>query len=352
MFYVKNGHDYELKQLNYLKSKGLPVPDVIAYMPSDTRVIATKDSGTSLEAFLEKRLSNKQKRHLMEDAALLLDKIHAGLSGIPQEYKRTSYKPTAHIVDNFFYKLPAEEHRIPYDIYEKYKNGQFKKSQVKKGDRAIKYIQHFLTTQSQTSSNNFHNSPLEMQHLMYLLDRVGLLFIRKFSAYTSDLEYKDESGETHHFLVCEAFDREPMYGDFKPENIVVKKEVERGLYCIDPEIMQGSRYFDLAKFINRYLIDCNSPQDRHFITYFLDAYGESLEITKPIYGPFTFLDLMAIDLLNLFKSLLKKYQMNDKSYRLVLQLDNPEFCNAITQLILNLQTIRTDDEFLSFLSGV
>lgn len=351
MFYVKNGHEYELKQLAYLRSKRFPLPQVIAYDPLNPRIIATKDSGISMEAYFDRHISLKSKQVLLEEAGTLLRRLHKTLGkGVPEAVLRLSYKPTAHIVDCFFYKYPDAENRVPLDLYSKIKSNQLLNKQKKSHIKSPNNYAHFLNDTTNKNLNKNTNTSIELKHLIYLLDRIGILYMRRIVPHTYDIRYRNADGNQQTYQALEQFDEKPMYGDYKPENLIVEHiKNPKGILCIDPEIMLGTPIFDLAKFINRYLIDVQQPSHKKLIINFLDAYNKKINVVDNAYGPFTFLDLMTLDLLNLFKSLLSRYNSNEKHYRLALHLDDAEFCNKITQLLLDIQTIHSDEEFYNYL---
>jgi len=352
VFYVKTAHEFELRQLSFLKEKHIPIPHLIAYDPTEHRIIATKDSGISLEAYFERHISLKKRQYLLVQTGQLLRNLHKTLQkGVPVGILRTSYKPTAHIVDCFFYKYPEVENRIPLDLYTTIKT---QPHLIRKGRKSLKSLSHseyFLKIREDGEWNKFHNASIKLQHLIYLLDRVGTRYMHKMTPYIYEVITKDKEGNTKRYDILESFKESPMYGDFKPENILVEQvENPKNILCIDPEIMLGTPSFDLAKFINRYLIDTESDSQRKLVLAFLNAYTiKKINVFDKVYGPFTFLDLMTLDLLNLFKSLLSRYSANEKNYRLTLHLDNPQFCNKITQLLLDIQTIHSNEEFYDYL---
>jgi hypothetical protein len=119
---------------------------------------------------------------------------------------------------------------------------------------------------------------------------------------------------------------------------------------IDPVLSNGSKYFDLAKFVSRHIID-SAPGYPSDLVSFFKGYGLRPTEDMSVYGPLKFSDLVAVDLLNICRSYVKRYAAEDKEYRLTRSLDSQDFCTILAATMRNLMTT-SDTSKLDNILGV
>lgn len=66
---------------------------------------------------------------------------------------------------------------------------------------------------------------------------------------------------------------------------------------------------------------------------FFEGYGERPLATEHEYGPFNFVDLVHMDILNVLRSYTKRYAKGDMKYSLSSALGSEEFCINTEHLI-------------------
>lgn len=349
-FFIKNRSvsGLELAELKTLRLLGIPVPEFLTVSPFGDR-IATNWSGTPLNEVLSGLPTGdkKDKVQVLSATGSLLRRIHLALYflPIPTEQLHTSYESSAHIVDTFFYKFFESGERLPLDEYRRHKRSiaenRFGDQDDMHSASLERFYGHFITA-----------SPLQHEGLTRLTQTVSQLadnFLSRLEPFVVERNGVSDEGEVNPRLIIE--DCNLFYGDFKPENILATRKYNRwNLRVIDPILSRGSKYFDLAKFVSRYLIDNPAQEQRTTLSAFLEGYGETPSGNLRVYGPFTFMNLVVLDRLNSLKSLIRRYNNRSSEYRLITSLESPDFCEQILQQTMRLTEIKDDISFADFFS--
>lgn len=266
----------ERKQLALLDSLKLPVPPVVIDIRDGE--FASIDCGRSLCDILR---TEGAAAHILPMAGRLLGLTHFQFeqrtSDIPVEILRSELAHTAHITRSF---------RARY---------------------MHSHIECFTSVVEQCTSRGIrHLTPL----ISCLADCAEHLAPR---ANTSD------GGQV-------------IYGDFKPDNIVVKERDLRGthLTLIDPHICLGDRRFDVAKFISRVLLEPNGARLEDVLSTFNSSYRGIFHEDGIGAVPVSLRDLVAMDSLNVLSSYLLCALRGDEGFRLVASLQAAEYREYLT----------------------
>ncbi len=349
-FFIKNlsNSGVELAELRTLRLLGLPVPDILAIASSGDRM-ATNWSGTPLNEVLSGLPvgDEKDRVQILSTVGSLLRRIHSALDSlpIPVEQLNVSYVPSAHIVDTFFYKFESGE-RLPLDEYRRHKRSIAEKKPYDQNGMHSTSLERFY-------GHFINHSGMQHEGLIRLSQTFSQLaddFLSKLEPFAIKEDHSsDENGVDCPKLTIE--DNGLFYGDFKPENILATRDSNHwNLRVIDPVLSDGSKYFDLAKFVSRYLIDNPTEKQRKALDAFFEGYGEIPSGNLRIYGPFTFMNLVVLERLNSLKSYIRRYHNKSSDYRLVNSLGSPDFCEQILQQTMRLTKIKDDVALAQFLS--
>jgi hypothetical protein len=322
-FFVKeNGQEYQ--QLSLLQACGVPVPKTIA-LNTEASQFASIASGEPLP----ERLQDVDARNgLLTRAGQTLHDIHRVLNDSiwPSSATAQTYANTSHIADCFFYKFIGRQEDMTLDEYRAHKGNE----DVSPDNRELVSSGQFVEL-SET-----YGTPL--RRLVTQMNDIGDTFIKRLEPHCKSYGPQPNLQPKSYLTIV---DTDICYGDFKPENIVVDEE--GAITVLDPIITQGSKYFDLAKFTARTLIDV--WPDQISLKPFFEGYGLLPTEEIKVYGPLSFSDLVCMDMLNILKTYTKRYRSGDTSYRITAQLGNPDFCDDMSALLAKLMHVTSTAEF-------
>lgn len=329
--------DTESFQLWVLKQAGILTPEVGVAEYENNKSLLTKESGIPLTDFLL-TLNAHEAKQILHLTGLKLRQIHDILEIIPLPSERiqVTYQPSAHIIDTFFYKfLLNTPYQISLETYKHYKTNRHEPEIIEQFDFSIPFEQgRGMFIQMKRSH------PKHIDKLLLFLNDLADHYLLQLSPYVKrHIKTKN--------ILLQIGDHQLFYGDFKPENILASQaEGQWHLAFIDPVISRGSIYFDIAKFTSRYLLDNLLFDDkRRYIGSFFNGFGTIPLPELKLYGPYTFIDLLTIDRLNIFRSYFYRYDRQDSSYRFVQQIESPTFCQALTDELLSLTNIKNSVSF-------
>lgn len=310
--------DREPSQLIYLNSVGIPVPNPV-FIHQSSSWIATPFSGDMLSIVIVSLEQNEAER-LIFQIGVLLKKVHQSLEQTPpaEDVVTKTYYPTAHIVDNFYYK------HIGVISETQYANFKDNKLANGKGGKATKdYLEDkpFIPTSGCGET--------EFRRLMGFANELAGSFLDKLKPF---IAVTTQEGLPKPFL--NFMDTQLFEGDYKPDNLLVtKRGTDWGITIIDPAISRGTTRFDLAKFTGRFLLEGYSTYDQDLLLRFFEGYGYKPVAGKLEYGPLSFTDLVRMDILNILRSYAKRFIQGDKKYHLVSSLGSDEFCLRTRHLL-------------------
>jgi serine/threonine protein kinase len=136
---------------------------------------------------------------------------------------------------------------------------------------------------------------------------------------------------------CQQEDNDIIFGDYKPDNILISKLGE--LCLIDPDIRRGKECFDIAKFVSRVLLEGETAFP--LLTEFSAGYGH-IEPSELHYGNLEFKEQVLLDLINILSAYLGRCILGQRSFRLVQQLSDEQYCNYLVRLVTTLSSCSED----------
>lgn len=322
-FYAKPIDTVQYAQLQHLRSLGLPVPRDIAMGSSGER-FATSDGGVTLSRVLAE--GSMEPAVVMRQAGSLLRTVHQCLSQavIPDDVLLHSYHSSAHIVDNFAYKHWGNSGQTSQTSYEQHKRGVLGTNEVTQLPNNADFIP------------DAHRMPSGLQDLVACANEAARHY---FALLEPRIRKNIDTGD--HIL--EIPDQGLCYGDFKPDNLLCTTDANGKvrITLIDPLLRRGSAYFDLAKFTSRSLLRNPELTDTSVVDFFA-GYGEQPQATIPVFGPYRFQDLVAMDTLNILRSYAKRIVVGDRNDSSVQAFDSPEYCQSVMEILNGLMRCDTN----------
>ena len=319
-YFLKPIHlpDKEHFQLAYLDSVGIPVPKVLTN--SSLSLMATPFSGNTLSSVVAS-LEQREAQRLLFKTGALLRQVHQVLQTNPpiDEMVCTTYKPTAHIVDNFYYKHIGI---IDLQQYSEYKTSVFRTRFNKLAPKDESVMAEICTDKPFIPPIPEHRQTAP-KRLIDFANELASSFLNKLKPHI--IAFTPQGGQPKPFL--DFVDKQLFEGDYKPDNLLVtQSNSEKKVVIIDPGISRGVIQFDLAKFTARFLLGRYSAHDQDLLSNFFEGYGERPAAEEPEYGPLNFVDLIHMDILNILRSYAKRFNQGDKRYSLVRSLGSDQFC--------------------------
>jgi hypothetical protein len=341
-YYIKQfGDGLEYRQLSMLRERGVSVPaDVMR--SADGSKMATSYAGTPLQKYLQ--AAPKHAADTLRGVGQTLREIHETLNdgAIPDEVLARTYLNTSHIVDDFYYKYAGPDSGFTLEEYQRHKN----------------ILQHGgYDTAAESVASVSEKTPFVVGDPSFppamrrLVDTANAAADRYAAQLAPFLGVRQPlSGPSSAYL--HIIDQALCYGDFKPANILVSDDAGQQISVIDPIISRGSTYFDLAKFTARYLLEyLEADQAPPSLKPFFDGYGIRPSEDLKLYGPFTFSDLVGVDLLNICRAYVRRYSAGIKTFRITRLLDSPAFCDRLTGLIGSVASIRDTHQLDQLTNG-
>lgn len=328
-FFVK-GIQYEgkeLAQLVYLDSIGIRVPNQVL-VDRDFIHMATPFAGFPLSEVV-RELHPREQNALYRQAGVILRAIHERVKTDPppEEVIVSSYHPSAHIVDNLFHKHIGG---VTIEEYASHKKGREHGRQT---ERKLEELEVGIVI-ADYPFIPIGEGPAELRSLLGFANQVASHYLERLAPH---VVLSETSGTVKSFLNIP--DTDIFHGDYKPDNLLVREKGEDAfqMTVIDPIMSRGSRYFDVAKFSARYLLESPNYSFGNNLAYFFDGYGERPGTDEPVYGELTILNLMQMDILNTLKSYSRRHFAGNNNYRLVAAMGNPEFCEQTAGLLVTLE---------------
>ena len=278
-YFVKNDpNGEEFLRLKSLSEGSLPTPKE-AYYLEDTECLATRDEGIPLN------IAIKENRKVFYSAIMkvsdLIEKFNQNMQGIDESLICNDNSHTSHPIKNF--------------------TSRFIEMKSDASNR-------FLLSNSQDLRNidMDEHSKRSFINLYYYVKTIIDSYYNRIN------NIKDDAYE----------DNEVVFGDMKPENILMNSRGELSL--IDPFFVKGDKYFDFTKFTSRLLLEGVTPSRA---IDFLSLNGNG-ELKKIIYRGLSERELINIDMANILSSYIGRFLDGNSDYRLVKNLSN----NRITDL--------------------
>lgn len=317
--------DKEPDQLVYLHSVGIPVPDRI-FFNRNSSIMATPYVGDTLSD-VSGSLERGEVEQLFFQAGVLLRQVHQALQLSPPTNNiiTVTYNSTAHIVDNFYYKHIGTVDRPEYLSHKELVVRAGLGNPTPTDESAIAEIlldKPFIPIPE--------HGQAEFKRLIASVNELAGDFLNRLRPHIRILTTQE--GSPKPFL--DLADRQLFEGDYKSDNLLVtRKSADWVIMIIDPVISRGITQFDLAKFTGRFLLERYSAHNQDALSRFFEGYGYKPVAGALEYGPFSFSDLVHMDILNILRSYAKRWLRADRGYRLVRSLDSAAFCLENRRLI-------------------
>lgn len=352
-FYLKKakGAGRQLNQLKTLNTIGVAVPEVIFGSASNgEQWYATSEAGVTISNLLKTEETHQLQSLLYSVGEALKDSHELlQLAPISLETIVNTYLHTPHIIDRFFYKWVTGNNTSHPGI----KNYEEDKAKLRH-NHTSKISNPVLTKQLREDLRKSF-IPAEYRNLrttIPLVEKINVIANHYLELLEPYIYYSDSQKKGYLLSpFIDIVDHHLYYGDFKPENIVAQRIGKNWkVTLIDPQLTQGNMYFDHATFISRFLLEHSGKNMRKHVLSFIKGNKKFPMPEMKVYGPFTIIDLIILDMINQLKKYLERYKKGNREYPILKALETEEYCNSIHEILNSLQNIKNQQGFDSFFS--